>query len=854
MPCWSGRVGGAWLWASSVLVPSIIIITTTTAAHLQLTSRRGSGHVASLQLPAARLIPFVHCPLFSGALYSLLLPALYSPSLTALFPSRPELALPTILISTFPLSSHVQGLIGPALLQAELAEPTDRTSLGHPSPSAPDHPDAPNPSQPSPIPVISAPAHQPERSAPGTEAAPDGFAELPQKRRRRASSSSASSASDQHDPGGRSSTHPKRRRVTAVPTMRPDHDPSKTTTPSRPFSNRSSNGSSNGTALSPTLKTSPSNYTNGSHEKSESNGYTNGVGRPTGSFFGHDREEVTRILIQSLQDLGYHASAQKLSKESGRELEGPSVAAFRNAILEGDWAEAEAFLMGSTEQISSEASRAVHPTGNGASNGLATRLDASGSGQSEGLAQISGLVLSENATRDELLFLLRQQKYLELLESRDLGAALMVLRQELAPYGSNTSRLHALSSLMMCESAVDLRSQAQWDGSEGQSRSQLLSDLSKSISPSVMIPEHRLAILFDQIKDHQIAQCKYHNTAESPSLYVDHACSRDEFPLVTAHILKTQQDEIWSLQFSHDGTMLATASKDSTVLIYETISFKVLHTMVDHSEGGVGYICWSPDDTKLTGHCLFELPEFTEPVTTAAWSPDGQSLILGSMGIDMPISIWNMKGERIHKWYKDTGHEIRVHDIAITPDGARLFAIVSDDSIFVFDFWNRNQIAHWSMGVRMTCINVSSDGRHVLVNMKDDRVVMLDVDTGAIVQTFPGQKQSTYMIRSCFGGADEGLIASGSEDSKVYIWRRRSGDLIERLEGHEKLAGPDSTGFVNAVAWHPHDPSIFASAGDDHTVRIWTSPEALATRSQFKASSDPWRPWQGQSYNGALSR
>ena len=150
-------------------------------------------------------------------------------------------------------------------------------------------------------------------------------------------------------------------------------------------------------------------------------------------------------------------------------------------------------------------------------------------------------------------------------------------------------------------------------------------------------------------------------------------------------------------------------------------------------------------------------------MTAAAWTPDSQNLILGSMGTDLPISIWNTKGEKIYNWCEETGHKFRVHDIAITPDGTRLFAIVSDGRILVFDYWNRTQIAQWSMGVKMTCINVSNDGRHVLVNMNNDRLVMLDIDTGETVQTFPGQKQSSYMIRSCFGGADEGLVASGSE-------------------------------------------------------------------------------------------
>lgn len=120
----------------------------------------------------------------------------------------------------------------------------------------------------------------------------------------------------------------------------------------------------------------------------------------------------------------------------------------------------------------------------------------------------------------------------------------------------------------------------------------------ESISPSVMIPEHRLAVLLDQVKEGWISNCLYHNTAASPSLYVDHGCDRDDFPSKTVLELRHHTDEVWFLRFSHDGTKLATTSKDATVVIYDTTTFKVLHTLAEH-KSGVCYVAWSPDDTRL---------------------------------------------------------------------------------------------------------------------------------------------------------------------------------------------------------------------------------------------------------------
>ena len=52
-----------------------------------------------------------------------------------------------------------------------------------------------------------------------------------------------------------------------------------------------------------------------------------------------------------------------------------------------------------------------------------------------------------------------------------------------------------------------------------------------------------------------------------------------------------------------------------------------------------------------------------------------------------------------------------------------------------------------------------------------------------------------------------------SLDSRVYIWHKENGTLIETLEGH-------ANGCVNAVAWNPADHCMFASAGDDQAVRM----------------------------------
>lgn len=193
--------------------------------------------------------------------------------------------------------------------------------------------------------------------------------------------------------------------------MRLGGEPSTSNGTSRPYPN--------GSGPSSLHKAAVSNSTNGTRTSpvatNGTNNYTYQAGKPRPTYFGHDREEVTRILIQSLTDLGYNGAAAALSQESGYKLESPAVAAFRNAVLQGEWAEAENLLYdGSTE-------------GGGASTNGA------------------GLVLQDGADKNLIRFWLRRQKFLELLEQKDTGRALMVLRLELTPIYQVTDKLHFLS-------------------------------------------------------------------------------------------------------------------------------------------------------------------------------------------------------------------------------------------------------------------------------------------------------------------------------------------------------------------------------------------------------------------------
>lgn len=263
-----------------------------------------------------------------------------------------------------------------------------------------------------------------------------------------------------------------------------------------------------------------------------------------------------------------------------------------------------------------------------------------------------------------------------------------------------------------------------------------------------------------------------------------------------------------------------------------------------------------------TGKCLAILQHHNEPVTGAAWSPDGSIFATGSLDRRRPLAIWSSDAtpspQPLHAYTEDQC--ARVQDVAIaalqpssfthlpTPDGGslvasplRLVVICTDYTIHVFDHLRREKLFNLKMTDQLTCLSLSRDGREMLINLSCGEVWTLGVADGAIRQKYRGQRQGKFVIRSCYGGASEGFVVSGGEgapgkegtlevasyrsckvlltllahalDAKISIWHRHSGRLIEQFSAH-----PD--GCVNAVAWNPARPDMFASAGDDHKVRM----------------------------------
>ncbi|KAL8150646.1 hypothetical protein V2J09_020454 [Rumex salicifolius] len=488
------------------------------------------------------------------------------------------------------------------------------------------------------------------------------------------------------------------------------------------------------------------------------------------------KQEFVKIITRALYSLGYNKSGSLLEEESGIPLHSSIVSLFMQQVLDAKWDESVITL---------------HKIG-----------------------------ISDEALKSAS-FVILEQKFLELLQMEKTMEALATLRNEIVPLQVNSDMVHELAACIIfqpkCASSKLCAS----------SRSQVLDKLQKLLPASIIIPERRLEHLVEQALDIQRCSCAFHNTLDSElSLYTDHKCGKSQIPSRTLQILQGHNDEVWYLQFSHNGKYLASASKDESTIIWEVREDGKLylkHRLVGH-EKPVSTLSWSPDDKQLltcgledvvrrwdvnSGECLHVYEKQGLGLVSCEWFPDGKGVISGVT--DKTICFWDLGGKEL-EWWKDQ-RTLKISDMAITSDGKKILTICRESAILVVDREAKSETLIEENQV-ITSFSLSKDNRFLLIDLLNQEIHLWSIeDNPKIVSKYKGHKRSRFIIRSCFGGFEQSFIASGSEDSQVYIWHRGTGELLSVLPGH--------SGAVNCMSWNPTNPHMLASASDDRTIRIW---------------------------------
>ncbi len=275
------------------------------------------------------------------------------------------------------------------------------------------------------------------------------------------------------------------------------------------------------------------------------------------------------------------------------------------------------------------------------------------------------------------------------------------------------------------------------------------------------------------------------------------------------------------LNYSPDGSLLASSSIDGTACIWTAETGELRHTLKSGRSGSVHCVVFSPDGRRVatagagnlahvwdveTGQEVSAIAHPNE-VRSVAFSTDGTRLATASRGSD--IMIWNLAG--IHSTVVEA--QAAAITNAVLRSDARQFASLAEDRSFCL--WNLDERLRVQPPLRVELpfeasgLAYDPEGGSLAICGETGEIQVHDTEDGRRVTKFPAHSGT---IMSLAYRPDGRHLAAVGTEGLVRIFDVATRQVLNRLEGHR--------GTVAAVAYSP-DGSRLATAGGDQEIRVW---------------------------------
>ena len=220
---------------------------------------------------------------------------------------------------------------------------------------------------------------------------------------------------------------------------------------------------------------------------------------------------------------------------------------------------------------------------------------------------------------------------------------------------------------------------------------------------------------------------------------------------------------------------------------------------------------------------LSVLSDIGATIASAAWSPDGTSIALGTM--DGRLLSWRPTASDVQA---PTGPELDraahaepIWDVAFSPDGCRLASAATDAVVAIHDLATGLLVGsitgHESA---VYGVDFSPDGSLLATSSRDRTIRLWDAHTLGEAAVFRGHEGTVFSVR--FSPQGDRLV-SASQDGTVRVW-----NVADRREEHVITAATGGTRIFRA-AFSP-DASLIAAAGEDGLAQVWRADGTLVQR------------------------
>jgi hypothetical protein len=226
------------------------------------------------------------------------------------------------------------------------------------------------------------------------------------------------------------------------------------------------------------------------------------------------------------------------------------------------------------------------------------------------------------------------------------------------------------------------------------------------------------------------------------------------------------------------------------------------------SASPVGFRLWRVSDGALLRTLVS-----TSLLSGVAFSPDGETLAAGSWGTT--VSLWLASDGTLLRTMEGDGH---VYDLAFSPDGQTLASGSDGNTIHLWRVSDGALLRTLVDTDGVYSVAFSPDGQTLASGSWDSNVSLWQVSDGTLLRTL----QADSAVSDVTFAPDGRTLASGSW-GKVSLWRISDGALLRTMEA-------DTHSYVFDLAFSPDGQSLVARS-DGNTVRLWRVSNGALLRS-----------------------
>jgi len=296
-------------------------------------------------------------------------------------------------------------------------------------------------------------------------------------------------------------------------------------------------------------------------------------------------------------------------------------------------------------------------------------------------------------------------------------------------------------------------------------------------------------------------------------------------------------DGVRWLCFSPDGLLLASASNDHSVRLWDAKTGRLIHAFMGHT-GRVSCVNFSPDGRRIisadedyttriwdvrTGEQLAQFDPECLSIPFAAFMPDGKQVLLAQHTGD--LAIWDAAQESKVKQIEN--REYHVHSAAISPDGSRIAVGGCFGALMLWDATTGRVLLEQALDKSgVASLQFTPDSSCLVGTGFKQRLRIWDARSGKTLLELPmgenkqGERGWGWAIAI---SPDQSLIAVADWDSVRLLDFKTGKDLaiIEKIGDmvHALAFSPDGRFLVTGGGGIHELDSYLPSR--DNTIRFW---------------------------------